>query len=138
MVSSYKTVLMANIDIMNQSKLVNLAVKNIIKKQQILINISQDSNLALEKMSQLQLVEKIKKTLGTIAKEGELELIVKTVNHYPSGNIVIEMSSNAVVKYLCQNKNRKAFINKLEPSATIKDRSYTITLQFVPVSFNPS
>ena len=137
-ISSYKTALMAGVNPTTQTKLVNLAVRNAIKERQVLINIPQDSALALGKTSQTQLVEKIKKALETITKEGEQELTVKTVNRYPSGNIVLEMSNDLAAKYLREDKNKKAFISELEPNATIKDRSYTVILQFVPISFDPS
>ena len=136
--SSYKTALLTGIGTENQSKLIKLAAKNAIKERQVLITVSNDSDLAPGKVSHSQLVERIKEALEAISKDGEPELHLKAASQHRNGNIVIEMMNELAAQRLRENTVKQAFIDKLDPKAVFKDHSYTIVLQFVPVSFNPS
>ena len=136
--SSYKTALLSGIGMENQSKLIKLAAKNAIKERQVSITVSNDSDLAPGKVSQSQLVERVKVALEVISNEGEQELLLKAVNQYRSSNIVIEMTNESAAQHLWKDTVKQAFIEKLDPKAVFKDRTYNIVLQFVPISFNPS
>ena len=98
--SSYKTALLTGIGTENQSKLIKLAAKNTIKERQVLITVSNDSDLAPGKVSHSQLVEKIKEALEAISKDGEPELHLKAASQYRNGNIVIEMTNELAAQRL--------------------------------------
>lgn len=136
--SNYKAALMAGVDTESQSKLVNLAAKNAIKDRQVMITLSNDSELAPGKISHSQLVERVKKALKAIIKDGEPDLQIKAINQLRNGNIVMEMMNESEAQRLREDDTKQAFINKLDANATFKDRSYPIVMQFVPISFNPS
>jgi len=135
--SSYKMALMAGIGPADQSKHIDLAARNAIKQKQVLISISADSPLAPGKATHAQLVEKINAALDTIKKEGSPETVIKAVNQFRNGNTVLELTSEAAAAFLREPDTKRAFIEALDPEATIKDRAYTVIFQFVPLTFDP-
>ncbi|OAX31978.1 hypothetical protein K503DRAFT_656691, partial [Rhizopogon vinicolor AM-OR11-026] len=62
----------------------------------------------------------------------------RAINQFRNGDIVMEMMNEMAAQHLREDNTKRAFIDKLDPNATIKDRSYPIVMQFVPISFNPS
>ena len=113
--NSYRAALVSGLDAENQSKLVNLAAKNAIKDRQVMITLSNDSDLAPGKVSHSQLVERIRKALEVITKEGEPELQFRAINQFRNGDIVMEMMNETAAQHLREDNTKRAFIDKLDP-----------------------
>ncbi|KAG1801729.1 uncharacterized protein BJ212DRAFT_1305024 [Suillus subaureus] len=120
------------------SREVQRLAHNAIKACQILININPDSALAPGKVLHEQLVTKIKEALKTISNPDTPDLDICAVNQYCNGNTIIQMFNEDTAKYLKQQTIKESFINTLDPSATMKDCSYPVIIQFIPLTFNPS
>lgn len=137
---SYKAALLAgtrNGEAPNPQEVQRLA-RDAIKACQVLININPDSPIAPGKVSHEQLVAKIKEALKTISNPDSPDLDIRAVNQYRNGGTVIQMLNEDAAKYIKQQVVKEGFINALDPSAIMKDRSYPVIIQFVPLTFNPS
>ncbi|KAG2059790.1 hypothetical protein BDR06DRAFT_1003355 [Suillus hirtellus] len=119
-----------NIDTMKR------AARNTIKARQILVNIPKDSNLTPNKISHAQLVIKIKEALKSLMEEDSPDLEVRAVSQFNNGGTVIEFQTPEATDYLKNKKNKEKFIQVLEPNASIKERTYSVIIQFVPLTFN--
>ena len=124
--NGYRAALLSGMDSENQSKLINLAAKNAIKDRQVMIAISNDSELAPGKISHAQLVEKVNKALAAISRERDPELQIKAINQFRNGDFVMELTSEQAAQHLREANIKQSFIDKLDPNATLKDRSYPI------------
>ncbi|KAG1758501.1 hypothetical protein EDD22DRAFT_849980 [Suillus occidentalis] len=140
MQGGYKAALMTglNEDSSKNPQLVQRATRNAIKARQILIDIPTDSPLAPGKVSHAQLTEKIKQALATITKEGAPDLETRAVTQFRNGGTVIEMFTTQAVTFLKDQHNKTTFLQALDPGAILKDRAYTVIIQFVPLTFDPS
>ncbi|KAG1836754.1 hypothetical protein F4604DRAFT_2003246 [Suillus subluteus] len=134
----YKAALLKGLDNDNpDSPTTRRAARNTIKKCQVLIDIPKDSHLAPGKVSHEQLVKKIQEALKTINKDDSPNLDIRSVSQFRNGGTIIEMKTQEAAEYLKNKDNKNEFINALDPNATIKERSYPVVIQFVPLTFNP-
>jgi hypothetical protein len=106
--------------------------------RQLLIDIPVDSPLAPGKVSHAQLTEKIKQALATLTKEDTPELEIRSVTQFHNGGTVIEMLTTKAASFLKDQCNKDSFLQALDPGAILKDRSYPVIIQFVPLTFDPS
>ena len=53
------------------------------------------------------------------------------------GGLLLELDSSGSVDWLHEETNRKAFLDNIGSGANIKDRTYQVIVQFVPIEFNP-
>ncbi|KAG2051335.1 hypothetical protein BDR06DRAFT_834391, partial [Suillus hirtellus] len=115
------------------------AARSIIKARQVLIDIPKDSHLAPGKVSHAQLVTKIADTIRTITDSDHesLNLEPHAVSQFRTGAMVIEMQSSEVAEYLKSKDIKEKFINALDPNALLKERTYQVVIQFVPLTFDP-
>ncbi|KAG0693418.1 hypothetical protein DFH29DRAFT_1007309 [Suillus ampliporus] len=136
----YKAVLLTGID--NDAnanpQATQRAARNAIKARQILIDIPSDSPLAPGKVSHAQLVEKIKEALKMITKDDTPDLEIRAISQFRNGGTVIEMLTPQAAAHLRTKTVKEEFINVLDLKATLKERSYLVIIQFVPLTFNPS
>lgn len=137
---SYKAALMTgpNEDSSKNPQLVQKAARNTIKACQILIDILTDSLLALSKVSHTQLTKKIKQALTTIIKEDAPDLEIYAVTQFHNRGTVIEMLITQVIIFLKDQHNKTTFLQALDPEVILKDCSYPVIIQFVPLTFDPS
>ncbi|KAG1865322.1 hypothetical protein F4604DRAFT_2026302 [Suillus subluteus] len=134
----YKVALLKGLDNDNpDSPTTRRAARNAIKKCQVLIDIPIHSHLAPGKVSHEQLVKKIQEALKTINKDDSPNLDIRSVSQFRNGGTIIEMQTQEAMEYLKNKDNKNEFINTLDPNATIKERSYPVVIQFVPLTFNP-
>ncbi|KAG0692616.1 hypothetical protein DFH29DRAFT_817331 [Suillus ampliporus] len=138
--SGYKAALLSGLDNNPDlnSQTIQRAARDAIKARQILMNIAPTSPLAPGKLNHEQLITKIKAALTSLANEDSPELDVKAINQYRNGGIVIEMLTPEGATYLKKKDIKAEFIEKLDPTAMLKDRAYPVVIQFVPLTFNPS
>ena len=54
-----------------------------------------------------------------------------------NGGLLLELDSPAAANWLKKDSTRERFLTNLGSGACIKDRSYQVILQFVPIFFNP-
>ncbi|KAG1846154.1 hypothetical protein C8R48DRAFT_570946, partial [Suillus tomentosus] len=111
--------------------------RSMIRARQVLIEIPKESNLAPGKISHAQLVAKIMNALKTIMNDDTPELDLRAVSQFKTGGTVIEMLSSEAAEYLKTKNIKERFINVLDPNATLKERTYQVVIQFVPLTFDP-
>ncbi|KAG0694417.1 hypothetical protein DFH29DRAFT_880728 [Suillus ampliporus] len=134
--NGYKAALLTDLGD-NNSQTIQRAARETIKTRQILVNLSPESPLAPGKVSHAQLVDKIKTVLKALKKENTPTLEIRAVTQYHNGNTVIEMMMAEGAAYLRRDNTKMDFIKALDPSATIKDQTYPVVLQFIPIQFAP-
>jgi hypothetical protein len=135
--TGYKGALMKGLDDADTNiDTVKRTARNAIRARQILVDIPKDSNLAPNKISHAQLVIKIKEALKSITEEDSPDLEVRAVSQFNNGGTVIEFQTPEAANYLKNKKNKEKFIQALEPNASIKERTYSVIIQFVPLTFN--
>ncbi|KAG0707971.1 hypothetical protein DFH29DRAFT_994598 [Suillus ampliporus] len=138
--SGYKAALLSGLDNNPDlnSQTIQRAARDAIKARQILMNIAPTSPLAPGKLTHEQLITKIKAALASLANEDSPELDVKAINQYRNGGMVIEMLTPEGATYLKKKDIKEKFIEKLDPMAMMKDHTYPVVIQFIPLTFNPS
>lgn len=139
---NYKGALMKGLENANDlsPEATKRAARNAVKARQVLINIPKDSNLAPNKISHAQLVEKIKEALKALkdsAEEDPPDLDIRAISQFRNGGTIIEFQTPQAAEHLKNKRNRDAFIQALDPNASIKERTYPVIIQFVPLNFNP-
>jgi hypothetical protein len=110
-----------------------------IKECQFLIDFPSSSELAAGKSSHAQLVEKVKQAIAALLKDNDTpELETRSITQFRQGGMIIEMTTKEAAVYLrTNNEAKKNLLQNLDPQAALKERTYTIVVPFMPISFKP-
>lgn len=112
-----------------------------IKKRQVLINFTKTTDLALDNFDEHMLSRKALEALNTTwvaapePKPAHPKLKAATLMR--NGGLLLELDSSASADWLRETTPRDSFLSNLGSGANIKDRSYQVIVQFVPIQFNP-
>ena len=112
-----------------------------IKDRQLLIDFPASSQLAAGNSSHAQLVNKTCAALKSLPKKNDTDpdLELRVVTQFKQGGMVIEMTSKEAADFIRNDKDtRDALLNHLDSNATLKERTYSIIIPFMPLTFNPT
>lgn len=114
--------------------------KEEIKRRQVLIEFSRDQDLQLENMTADILGRKAKDAINTVwaaAPNPKPEIPrIKTVVLLRNGGLLLELDREESAGWLRNEENRKSVLENIGSGASIKDRSYQVIVQFIPVHFD--
>ena len=109
-----------------------------IKKRQVLIEFD-NTELQLKNMSDTVLGRKAKDTIATawaIAPEPKPTLPgVKATVLLRNGGLLLKMDSAEAAEWLCDDANRTSVLNNIGSGVSIKNQTYQVIVQFIPVTF---
>ncbi|KAF9789347.1 hypothetical protein BJ322DRAFT_1018027 [Thelephora terrestris] len=120
-----------------------LQVKNReeIKKRQVLIDFDNDENPSLEVLNEETLTRKAKDALNATwvaATDPKPERpVLRTITLLKNGGLLLELDSTDSADWLRTPRVRESFLVGLGSGANIKDRTYQVIVQFVPIQFDP-
>ena len=112
-----------------------------IKRRQVLIDFEKTDDLSLDILDERTLTRKATDTINTVwastpePKSPRPTLKSATLLH--NGGLLLELDSPEAVDWLRKSETRERLLANIGSGACIKDRTYQIILQFVPVQFNP-
>ena len=112
-----------------------------IKKRQVLIEFDRTQDLQLENMSDTVLARKAKDAINTvwvISPDPKPEMPkIKAATLLRNGGLLIELDTAEAADWLCDEANRKKILDNIGSGASIKNRTYQVIVQFIPIQFNP-
>ena len=112
-----------------------------IKKRQVLIEFELSDDLALDNLDEPTLARKMIDSINTVwasAPEPRPDKPkLKTTTLLRNGGLLLELNSPTSAAWVRKEQNRKSFLENLGSGANIKDRSYQVIANFVPIRFNP-
>ena len=112
-----------------------------IKWRQVLIEFDRNQDLQLENMSDTVLARKAKDAINTVwvisPKPGMDVPAVKAAVLLRNGGLLLEMNKAEDAKWLREETNRKKILDNIGTGASIKDRTYQVIVQFIPIQFDP-
>jgi hypothetical protein len=107
-----------------------------LRERQLLINIQEGGTLA--NMGHLLIVEKANEGLERLSPPERLRGSFKTATHLRNGKgVLLEANGAEVLAWIRTEGRRDAFATYLEREATIRDRTYPVTINFVPITYRP-
>lgn len=113
-----------------------------IKKRQVLIDFKKAEELQLEEMDEKTLNRKATDALRTclaVAKDPKPAVVrLKTGTLLRNGGLLLELNSDEAADWLRSDEVIERFLENLGSGASIKNRTYQVIVQFVPVSFDPT
>ena len=113
-----------------------------IKRRQVLVDFEKTEELQLEVMDEKTLTRKATDVLymvfaaATGPKPDEVKL--KSGILFRNGGLLLEPNSNEAAHWLRSDGIITNFLENLGSGASIKNRTYQVILQFVPVAFDPT
>jgi hypothetical protein len=113
-----------------------------IKRRQVLIDFEKTEELQLEVMDEKTITRKAADALRTIfavatdPKPAEVKL--KSGTLLRNGGLLIELNSNDAACWLKSEGVIDHFLENLGSGASVKNRTYQVIVQFVPISFDPT
>ena len=112
-----------------------------VKKRQVLIDFSADQNLDV--MNQDTLARKATDAINTawvISPEPKpvSQPKIRDATLMRNGGLLLEFDSEASANWLREEANSNCFASNIGSGACIKNRSYQVIVQFVPIQFNPT
>ena len=120
---------------------VRLQNREEIKRRQVLIEFDWNLDLQLKKMSETVLSEKAKDAINTVwaaSPNPKPELPrVKGVVLLCNRGLLLELNTVAVADWICNEMNWVNVLRNIGSGASIKDSSYQVIVQFIPVRFDP-
>lgn len=113
-----------------------------IPKRQILVEGPKGEDISgLEGLTEKQLTAKASEAIRMIKEEGNLEvpegITFMGAVRLRRGGVVYRLNSVEATEWL-QGEAKLPFIEKMGGLVTIKDRTYTVLVNFVPVTFDPT
>ena len=112
-----------------------------IKRRQVLIEFDRNLDLQLENMSETVLGEKAKDAINTTwaaTPEPKPALPrVKGAVLLRNGGLLLELNTAEAADWTCDEANRASILRNIGSGASIKNRSYQVIVQFIPVRFDP-
>jgi len=112
-----------------------------IKRRQVLIDFERTTNMNLDAMDEYTLSRKANDSVNTIwaattePKPPRPKLKAATLMR--NGGLLLELDSSEAVDWLKRDDIRERFLSNMGSGANIKDRTYQVIVQFVPVNFSP-
>ena len=102
-----------------------------IKRRQVLIDFEKIDNLSLDNLDERTLTRKATDAINTSPRP-----TLKSATLLHNGDLPLELDSPEAVDWLRKSETRERLLaNIIGSGACIKDRTYQIILQFVPVQF---
>ena len=118
---------------------VRLRNREEIKKRQVLIEFDNTRDRHLDNLNEVTLARKATDAMRTawvIAPEPKPDAPkVKAAVFLRGGGLLLELDRAESADWLHAEANRKAFLDNIGTGANIKDRTYQVIIQFVPVTF---
>ena len=120
---------------------VRLRNREEIKKRQVLIEFDNTRERHLDSMNDVTLARKAKDAITTAWAISPLpkpqEPGVRAAVLLRGGGLLLELTNSETADWLHKETNRRAFLDNLGSGASIKDRTYQVIVQFIPIAFNP-
>ena len=113
-----------------------------IKRRQVLIDFEKTEELQLEVMDEKTITRKATDALYTVfaaatnPKPAEVKL--KSGILLRNGGLLLELNSDEAAHWLRSSEVITSFLENLGSGASIKNRTYQVIVQFVPVAFDPA
>ena len=112
-----------------------------VKKRQVLIEFDRNQDLQLENMSDTVLSQKTKDAINTVwaaspTPKPSIPRIKATVL-LRNGGLLVELDRAESADWLRDEANRSRILDNIGSGASIKNRTYQVIVQFIPVQFNP-
>lgn len=113
-----------------------------IKRRQVLVDFEKTEELQLEVMDEKTLTRKATDALYTVfaaatgPKPDEVKL--KSGVLLRNGGLLLELNSSEAANWLRSGGVTSSFLDNLGSGASIKNRTYQVIVQFVPVTFDPT
>ena len=112
-----------------------------IKRRQVLIDFDRTEDMNLETMDEATLTRKTTDALSTIwaaAPEPKISHPkLKATTLMRNGGLLLELDSSEAAEWLKGDDIRGRFLTNIGSGANIKNRTYQVIVQFVPIQFNP-
>ena len=112
-----------------------------IKKRQVLIDFDRTQELHLEEMNEVVLARKAKDAISTawaVSPDPKPTIPkIKAATLMRNGGLLLELDKAEAAEWLCKDDNRTNFLNNVGSGASIKDRTYQVIVQFIPIIFKP-
>jgi len=112
-----------------------------IKRRQVLIDFDRMGDMSLETMDEATLTRKTNDALNTVwaaAPEPKLpHPKLKTATLMRNGGLLLELDSSETAEWLKGEEVREGFLANVGSGANIKNRTYQVIVQFVPIQFKP-
>ena len=113
-----------------------------IKRHQVLINFDKDADKDLDILDEHTLSRKSLDSLNTTwaaATDPKPPLPkLKAATLLRNGGLLLELDKSEGAEWLKEDLPRRSFLANLGSGANLKDRSYQVIVQFVPVQFDPT
>jgi len=113
-----------------------------IKRRQVLVDFEKTENLQLEVMDEKTITRKAADALREIfaAEKGPkpTEVKLKSGTLLRNGGLLLELNSDEAARWLRSDDVIDCFLGSLGSGASIKNRTYQVIVQFVPISFDPA
>lgn len=112
-----------------------------IKRRQVLVDFKRTEELTLEAMNEETLSRKAKdslRTTWTTAPSPKPENIkLKSITLLRNGGLLLELDTPEAASWLRSDGVTDKFLESIGSGACIKNRTYQVIVQFVPIQFNP-
>ena len=112
-----------------------------IKRRQVLIDFERTASMNLDAMDEYTLSRKAADSVNTIwaatTKPKPPRPKLKAATLMRNGGLLLELDSPKAVDWLKREDVRESFLSNMGSGANIKDRTYQVIVQFVPVNFKP-
>ena len=112
-----------------------------IKRRQVLIDFDRTEDMNLEAMDEATLTRKTTDALNTIwaaASEPKLPRPkLRAATLLRNGGLLLELDSSEAAEWLKGDDIREDFLTNVGSGANIKNRTYQVIVQFVPIQFEP-
>ena len=130
-----------NVPAMSHSQL-QIQNRERIKRKQVLIDFARTGDMALEIMDEETLTRKVKDSLittwSTAPEPKPASISLKSSTLLRNGGLLLEMDTAEAAMWLKNEDTSGRFLEGIGSGANIKNRSYQVIVQFVPVNFDPT
>ena len=112
-----------------------------IKRRQVLVDFKKTESLQLEIMDEKTMTRKAGdaiRTIFAVASEPKpVEVKLKSGTLLRNGGLLLELNSDEAANWLKSDEVLTSFLENVGSGASVKNRTYQVIVQFVPVSFDP-
>lgn len=94
----------------------------------------------LEDLSEKELVEKARVALELLKQEQNIDMLIQFVGarKLRNGGVIYKMDTAEAARWLKSNTNISKFLQVFSATSVIKQRSYPIIADYIPLSFSPT
>ena len=111
------------------------------KKRQVLIEFDRTQDLQVENMGNTVLTRKAKDAINTVWATsltlGMEKPAIRVTTLLHNRGLLLEMDRAESAKWLRAEANRKRILDNIGTGANIKDHTYQVIVQFIPIQFDP-